>query len=175
MWRHCSSRGAARPQAGAGVRWSLFGHPGLAEALDNLLELGQIRRVVAHRRPGGAGAGNGVGRVEREASLDCGMRLVESTKLCEGGGQPGICWRKISVGLDRPPSPRDRFLPTAEVALRPGCTMHPHVSHRVARTEAQGLGNVSLCFFGATDQNLAKSDKGMGVGEISIQLQRMLT
>ena len=53
--------------------------------------------------------------------------------------------------------------------------IHPDVSQRIARTEAQGLDNVSLCFFGATDKNLAKSDKGMGVGEISIQLQRMFT
>ena len=34
---------------------------------------------------------------------------------------------------------------------------------------------MSLCFFGATDKNLSKSDKGMGDGEISIQLQRMFT
>ena len=34
---------------------------------------------------------------------------------------------------------------------------------------------MSLCFFGATDENLAKSDSGMGVGEISIQRQRMFT
>ena len=52
---------------------------------------------------------------------------------------------------------------------------HPGVSRRIARTEAQGLGNVSLGFFGATDKNLAKSDKGMGAGKISIQRQRMFT
>ena len=52
---------------------------------------------------------------------------------------------------------------------------HPDVSQRIARTEAQGLANVSLGFFGATDKNLTKSDKGMGVGEISIQRQRMFT
>ena len=34
---------------------------------------------------------------------------------------------------------------------------------------------MSLCFFGAADENLAQSDKGMGVGEISIQRQRMFT
>ena len=39
---------------------------------------------------------------------------------------------------------------------------HPGVSHRIARTEAQGLANVSLCFFGAADENLTKSDRGMG-------------
>ena len=50
---------------------------------------------------------------------------------------------------------------------------HPDVSQRIARAEAQGLNNVSLCFFGATDINLAISDNGMGVGKISIQRQRM--
>ena len=34
---------------------------------------------------------------------------------------------------------------------------------------------MSLCFFGATNENLAKSDKGMGAGKISIQLQRVFT
>ena len=34
---------------------------------------------------------------------------------------------------------------------------------------------MSLCFFGATDENLTKSDNGMGGGEISIQRQRMFT
>ena len=48
------------------------------------------------------------------------------------------------------------------------------MSRSIARTEAQGLGNVSLCFFGATDINLTKSDKGMGDGKISIELQCML-
>ena len=33
----------------------------------------------------------------------------------------------------------------------------------------------SLRFFGATDKNLTESDRGMGVGEISIQRQRMFT
>ena len=52
---------------------------------------------------------------------------------------------------------------------------HPDISHRIARTEAQGLDNVSLGFFGATDEDLTKSNRGMGGGEISIQLQCMLT
>ena len=67
------------------------------------------------------------------------------------------------------------MLVTAEVELRKARDGHPDVSHRIARTEAQGLGNVSLCFFGATDKNLTKSDNGMGDGKISIQLQRMFT
>ena len=52
---------------------------------------------------------------------------------------------------------------------------HPEVSHRIARTEAQGLDNVSLCFFSATNINLAKSGNGIGGGEISIKGQRMFT
>ena len=59
--------------------------------------------------------------------------------------------------------------------LRKARNTHPDVSICIARTEAQGLGNVSLCLFGATDENLAKSDYGMGGGEISIQRQRMFT
>ena len=45
----------------------------------------------------------------------------------------------------------------------------------IARTEAQGLADVSLCFFGATNEHLAKSDTRMGAGEISIQRQCMFT
>ena len=101
-----------------------------------------------------------IGRVERETGPGCGTRLVKSTKLREGGGQVKICWRIISIGLDRPPKPRDRLLPTAEVVLRQARISHPAVSHRIARTEAQGLANVSLRFFGATDKNLTKSDIG---------------
>ena len=48
---------------GAGPR-SLFGQSCLAEAVENGLELRQIRWVVAHRCPASAGAGNGEGRVE---------------------------------------------------------------------------------------------------------------
>jgi hypothetical protein len=53
--------------------------------------------------------------------------------------------------------------------------MHPDVCHRVARTEPQGLANVSLCFFGAAHENFTETDIFMGVGEISIQRQRMFT
>ena len=65
------------------------------------------------------------------------------------------------------------MLATAEVVLRHARVRHPDVGQRIARAEAQGLGNVSLRFFGATDKNLTKSDRGMGAGEISIQRQRM--
>ena len=77
--------------------------------------------------------------------------------------------RVISVGLNRPSKPRDRLLVTAEMDLREAREIHPGVSRHIARTEAQGLGNVSLRFFGATDENLTVSDKGMGVREISIE------
>src|SRR5208283_4067932 len=172
--------GSSRPRRRRGSRRgggrrSLLGDPGLAHAFENGLELGQIRRVVAHPRPGGAGAGNGEGRVERETRFNGETRLVESTKLSECGAQPKVWVRIISIGLDRPPTPRGRFLVTAEVVLRPACGTHPDVGPRIARTEAQGLSNVSLCFFSAANDNLTKTDSGMGVGEISIQLQRVFT
>jgi hypothetical protein len=56
-------------RCGGGCSRSLFGDPGLAQALENGLKLGKIRRVVAHRRPGGAGPGNRQSRVEREPRL----------------------------------------------------------------------------------------------------------
>jgi|SRR5271165_2300371 len=117
------SRASSRPRRRRGSRRgggrrSLFGNPGLAQAVENLLSLDQECRVVAHRRPGGAGARDGEGRVEREASLDGGMRLVESTKLREGGAQHKMWLRIISVGLDRPSKPRDRLVPAAELVLR---------------------------------------------------------
>ena len=108
------------------------------------------------RRSGGAGAGDSEGRVERETGIDRGMRLVKSTELREGGGQHEIRWRIVSVGLDRPSTPRDRLLVTAEVEFREARGTHPDVCQRIARTEAQGLANVSLCFFGATHENLSQ-------------------
>ena len=64
----------------------MFGHPGLAQTVQNALSLSQIGRVVAPRRPGGAGAGDREVRVERETGPDCGMRLVKSAKLRQGRG-----------------------------------------------------------------------------------------
>ena len=56
----------------------------LPHAFENRLELGEIPRIVAHRCPGGAGAGDCEGRVERETSLGRRPRLVRSAKLREG-------------------------------------------------------------------------------------------
>jgi hypothetical protein len=53
-----------------------------------------------------------------------------------------------------------RFASTAE--------FHPGVSQRITRTEPQGLGNMRLRFFRATDMDFTISDSGMGDGEISI-------
>ena len=146
-----------------------------AQALKNGLKPGEICWVVAHCRPGGAGARYGEGRVEREADLDRGSRLVTLIKIRDGGRQPKMRIRMTSVGLDRPSTPRDRLLPAPEVELREACVGHPEVRERIAGAQAQRLDDVSLRFFGATDENLAKADKGMSVDEISIQRQRMLT
>src|SRR5271157_575731 len=154
-----------------GGRRSLLGDSGLAQAIENGLELGQICRVAAPVRPGGAGAGDREGRLEHEPGLDSGTRLVDSTKLREGGSQRKICPRKIPVGLNRPPKACDRLFPTTKVELRDACGKHPKVGPRIARAQAQRLGDVSLRFFGATDKVLATSDSGMGAGEIWVQPQ----
>jgi len=65
------------------------------------------------------------------------------------------------------------LLVTAEVELRQAPVGDPEVSDRIARAEAQGLNDVSLGFFGATDKNLTESDRRMRVGQISIQGQCM--
>ena len=103
------------------------------------------------------------------------MRIVKSTKLRKAGGRQEIRYRIISVGLDRPSAPCDRLLPTAEVVPRQALVSQRDISRRIARAEAQGLDNVSLGFFGATDKYLAKSDSGTGAGEIAIERQRMFT
>ena len=84
----------------AGGRRSLLGDSGPAESLESAFNLDQIRWVVAHRSPGSPNAGDGVDWVERETSLDSGMRLVKSTKQHESGGQIKICRWKISICLD---------------------------------------------------------------------------
>ena len=101
------------------------------------------------------------------------MRLVKSIKLREGEGQLKICSRIISIGLDRPLAPCDRLPPTAEVVPRQALVSQRDISRRIARAETKDLANVSLGFFGATDKYLAKSDRGTGASEISIERQRM--
>ena len=78
----------------------MFRHSGLAQAVINSLKPSQIRRVVAHCRPGGAGAGDGEGRIKRETGLDCGMRLLEPTQLGKGGSHHKMWVRVIAIGLD---------------------------------------------------------------------------
>jgi hypothetical protein len=114
----------------------LFGDPSLAHAVENGLKLGQIRRIVASHRPGGADAGDDVDRVEREAGFDRGSRLIRPTKLSESSGQHEIRMRIASVGLDRSSTPRRRLFVTAEVIIRHARVSYPDVSQRIARTEA---------------------------------------
>jgi hypothetical protein len=97
------------------------------------LKLDQIRQVVAQRYPGGAGAGDREGRIERETGQDGGTSLVEAAKPRQGSAQVKICSRIISVGLDRPSTPSDRLLPTAEVVLRDARAHPPGVCHSPRR------------------------------------------
>jgi hypothetical protein len=92
------------------ARPSLFSDTGLAQASEKaLLELGQIRRIVAHRSPGAICTGDGESRVERQTAPDCGMRLVQSTQLRKRSAQVEVGDRIVSVGLDRSAKPRGGF------------------------------------------------------------------
>ena len=109
--------------------------------------------------------------VERAPRRDRGTRLLHSTKPRERNAQIKIWHRIIPVGLDRASRPRDSLLVMAEEVIRPACEVHPDASQRIARAEAKGLDNVRLRLFGATAMNLAHSDIGMSMGEISIERQ----
>jgi hypothetical protein len=61
-----------------------FRRPRFPEAVQQELEPAQKRRVVANACPYGAVTGDGIGRVECETHLQCGMRLVKSIKMREG-------------------------------------------------------------------------------------------
>ena len=62
--------------------------------------------------------GEEVGRVKREACLDCGARLIISTEMGKGGRHLKISIGMISIGFDRPSIPRYRMIVTAEVQFR---------------------------------------------------------
>ena len=80
-----------------------------------------------------------------------------------------------NLGWPRSPAEtRPPLAPNCRGVLRHARDGHPDVSQCIARTEAQGLFNVSLRFFGATHKDLASSNKGMGMSEISIKRHRVL-
>ena len=99
---------------------------------------------------------------------------VESAKPREGRGE-----EKMRNGKFRLVSIARRSHATAssdaEVVLRNARVGQPDIGHRVGRTEAQRLVNMSLCVSGSPGKDLSQSDRAVGVGEISIQRQRMLT
>jgi hypothetical protein len=81
----------------------------------------------------------------------------------------------MSIGLDRPPKQPDCLIVTAKVKLPTARGSHPDIGRRIARTEAERLRNVSLCFSRSSYKNLSQSNSKMGAREISVQLQRVLT
>src|ERR1700722_15782869 len=121
--RHCvldaTRRAAGRQGCRRGRRRrSSLRQSGLAHAFENALRSGQIFWVTALGGEEGAGAGDGEIWVEHQARPDRRTHTDKSPELRQGGGQLKMRFRKISVGFDRSPRPRDRFLPNAEVALR---------------------------------------------------------
>src|SRR3984957_10371779 len=75
-------------QVFGGDQWSLFGDSGLAQAVENTLKSGQIRRGVAHRLPSGVtGSGHPWASrgVSRRVDLTCSPSGRRMTALC------GLC------------------------------------------------------------------------------------
>ena len=85
-----------RGWSGRLIRESFLGNPGLAQAIENRLELGKIRHIVAPRRPVAASAADGEGRVKREAGLDRSMRFLQSTRCASAAAN-----RKCAYGWFR--------------------------------------------------------------------------
>ena len=165
-------RRASHPLPQAAFKLASFlRQPRLPHAFENRLKLGQKPLIFAPRRPSGPGAGDGEGRVEREAGIDCRSASSSRPSCAKAAAHRKILMRIISVGLDRPSKPRDRLLPKAEEDSSRCPRDHPGIGHRIARTEPEGLDDVSLGFFGATDKDFTKSNRGMGGGKISIQLR----
>ena len=96
-------KSTASVEAGGGSR-SMLGHAGHAQGLESAFNLDQIRRVLAHRSPGSANAGDGVDRVERETGLDSGMRLVKSNRAArerrpnQNLQTENFDWPRLTVG-----------------------------------------------------------------------------
>ena len=76
--------------AAPAARWRvepLVGDAGFAQAVKSDLDLGEICRIVTHRRPRATGAGKGEDRIERETDLDRRARLVKAAEVRECGPQ----------------------------------------------------------------------------------------
>ena len=80
----------------------------------------------------------------------------------------------ISVGLDAPAQPSDRFLVGAEQQFGETDKHHPPVGIGIARREAKRLVDMGLGLRAATEKKLGETDEGMSVGQIAIQRQRLL-
>jgi hypothetical protein len=89
-----------KPPFARGWRRSLFGDSGLAQALENGLKLGEVRRVVAHRGPGGAGAGNRQNRVEREPRMSLRAGFLEPSEARKDGREKEMRICKIAIDFD---------------------------------------------------------------------------
>ncbi len=75
----------------------------------------------------------------------------------------------ISVGLDTPAQPGNRFHVRAEKQLGETGKHEPPIGVVIARREAKRLVDVDLGLLATTEKELGETDEGMSVGQIVIQ------
>ena len=81
---------------------------------------------------------------------------------------------EISVGVEAPAQPSDRFGIAIELCLGDTDPHHPDIGLGVARRKAECLVDVGFGFFGSTKQYFGVPDESMNAGIIWLQRQRPL-
>jgi hypothetical protein len=148
-------------------------HPCLSEAIDDTFALCQVNRIVA--QCGNAEAADGEARIKRQSGLSGCPRLIQSAEQPQPGGEKEMRERIISVVLDGPAVPSDSFLIPPEKQHGGGGVAHPIIGHNVSWTKAQRFKSMGFGFLGAPKRNFCEADHVVGVRQILIQGQRMLT
>src|SRR5215472_1109771 len=82
-------------------------YPRHAHALICPLSTREVRRMVASAI--GAKQADREDRIKRKARLCCSACLVKLTKVSQCSGEKKVCERVVSVSLNGPPIPSDRF------------------------------------------------------------------
>jgi hypothetical protein len=93
----------------------------------------------------------------------------------QSGGETEMRERKIPVGLDGTTKPRDRILIAPHIEFGEPREIYSDIGVRIARTEAERLLDMGLGFLAATDEIHGLTDHCVGVCQISIQRQSLLT
>src|SRR5229473_1961750 len=123
-------------------------HPGHAHALIDALAASEESRIVAWQE--GAEAAEGEVWIERKSGLRGGPRLVQRAEQRQGSGEKEMRHGIISIGLDGPLQPGDRFRIGAELQLGDADEYHPLEGEGIAGRQAERLLDMGLGLRAAT-------------------------